>query len=750
MVKIKETSYFLPDGSIKIETWLDEVAKKRHSHNVQLIEQACNLAQFGGGNTATFTGQSCLQLGIKMAEILLDLKADQTTIAAAILYHCVTHTELEKQDISEQINENVTKLIEGAQKMDSIRSLFSHSQSTTQQAQTNVDNLRKMLLAMVSDVRVVLLKLAEITTLAHAATKLDEDYQCKIAHEVSSIYAPLANRLGIGQIKWELEDLTLRFLQPQIYKKIAKSIDQKRIEREKYINLVINVLQEKIADANIKNFEVTGRAKNINSIYRKMERKDVDYSQIYDISAVRILVQKVEDCYSVLGCVHGLWKHIPEEFDDYITKPKPNGYRSLHTAVVGPNDRNVEVQIRTYDMHKESELGFAAHWKYKEGAQKASDYENKIAWLRQVLSWQQELSDEQTKTDQQSHQDIFEDRIYVFTPAGQIMDLPQYGTPLDFAYSIHTEIGHRCKGAKVDGKIAPLTYQLKTGERVEILTGRNANPSRDWLIPSAGYLKSSRARAKIHHWFKKQDYDKNVLLGHDHLDHELSRLHIKNTTNRNQLLEIAKKYNFQTSNDLYAAIGAGDIGLNQVVNALQQNTKKIEAKPSIPKSQVKWKAATTGKRDIIIHGIDDLLSFNAKCCKPVPGDPITGFITKGRGISIHRSNCPNIINNPHKTRLIKTQWRAETHENYPVDIALIANERQGLIKDILAILSNEKIPLQGLTTKTKEMYTTIHFSIIIPEKDYLDRLLQRLSQVPDVNSISRHVVESKEKKSSDE
>ncbi len=738
MVKIKETSYILPDGTIKIETWLDEIAKKRQSHNVQLIEQACTLAQFSDGSATAFAGITCLQLGIKMAEILLDLKADQTTIAAAILYHCVTHTELEKQDISEQLNEDVTKLIEGAQKMDAIRSLFGESFSATQ-TQTSLDNLRKMLLAMVSDVRVVLVKLAEITTLGHAATKLDEAYRYKLGHEMNSIYAPLANRLGIGQIKWELEDLSLRFLQPKIYKQIAKYIDQKRIERDKYIHLVIKLLETKISEANIKDFEINGRAKHINSIYRKMQRKEVDFSQIYDVSAVRILVPEIEDCYGILGCVHGLWKHIPEEFDDYISKPKPNGYRSLHTAVIGPDERNVEVQIRTYDMHKESELGVAAHWKYKEGNQQASDYEAKIAWLRQVLAWQQELSDEQAKIQQQAPQDIFEDRIYVFTPAGEIIDLPQQGTPLDFAYSIHTEIGHRCKGAKINGKIVPLTYQLKTGEKVEILTNRVASPSRDWLLPQAGYLKSSRARAKIHHWFKKQDHEKNILIGHEQLDQELSRLQLKNKVKRAQLLDISYKYNFQNINDLYAAIGAGDLRLIQVANAIQQSIEGTTptAKPTLPKIQ-KIEKIATGKSDIIIQGIDDLLCFNAKCCKPVPGDPITGFITKGRGVSIHRNNCPNIIHNPHKSRLIKTQWRTETIQSYPVDITVIANERQGLIKDILSVLSNEKIHLNGLTTRTKENTTTIHFSISISEKNFLDRILQRFSQIPDVDIVNRH------------
>lgn len=753
MVKIKETKYILPDGTIHIETWLSEIAKKRQSHQTQQIEHACALALVSGGDSKTHYGLSCLHLGINMAELLIDLKADQTSVAAAVLYHTAVFSELQNQDIAEQMGSDVAKLIKGAQQMDAIRSLYGENLTHPQLGHDNIDKLRKMLLAMVSDVRVVLLKLAEITIIARAATKLDKSFKQKIAQEMRHIYAPLANRLGIGQIKWELEDFSLRFTQPDTYKEIAKSIAQKRIERDKYISIVIETLQQELKKAGMSEVEITGRSKHIYSIYRKMQRKHVDFDQIYDVSAVRILVQKVEDCYSALGVVHGLWEHIPEEFDDYITNPKPNGYRSLHTAVIGPNNRNLEVQIRTHEMHNESEMGVAAHWKYKEGGQQGSDYESKIAWLRQILEWQQELSEEQNRSKNTSPQQILEDRVYIFTPAGEIIDLPKNSTPLDFAYIIHTEIGHRCRGAKVNGKIVPLTYQLHTGERVEILTNKNPSPSRDWLNPQAGYLISSRSRAKVHHWFKKLDYEKNIIHGHDLLDAELSRQQLKRKIDRATLTKAVSKFNFQQIDDLYAAIGAGSLRPLQVVNYLQtfvtEPSTEADRKPKLRAAE---EPAPSGSSDVIIRGAGDLMSFNAGCCKPVPGDAIIGFVTRGRGVSVHRRDCPNIVNNPEQERLIETEWRQSISRSYPVDLILKAGERQGLINDILAVLSNKKIDLNSITTRTNglEGVTTILFTISIHENSTLQDLLQSFRQIPDVMDVQRrYAISHKKDKNND-
>lgn len=739
MVKVKEKDYIQPDGTIDIQTWLHDVAERRMA-SVKLIGQACHLAQITGGDQALLTGKTCLQRGLNMAELLLELRVDQETIAAAILYNNVEYADLTLEDVAEQVGPGVAKLILGAQQMEAIRSLLSEDRHHKEQSNTQIDNLRKMLLAMVEDVRVVLIKLAEKTCVTRSAAKLDPVLRKRIARETKNIYAPLANRLGIWHIKWELEDLSLRFLEPEAYKEVAQKLAVRRVDRDRYIEEIKTILKDLIAQAGVEKFEISGRAKHIYSIYRKMQRKDVDYNEIYDVSAVRVLVPTVEDCYAVLGCVQNKWETIPEEFDDYISNPKPNGYRSLHTAVIGPNQQSLEVQIRTFEMHQESELGVAAHWKYKEGRRSHSDYEEKIAWLRQILDWQQELSSKGEPLEQAGKQKIFDDRVYIFTPQGEIVDLPQGATPLDFAYHIHSEVGNHCRGAKVNGNMVPFSYQLKTGERVEIQTSSNITPSRDWLNPTSGYIKTARARAKIHHWFKQQDHERLVNEGHNTLEKELRRLGTGYIDQKIDYDQVAKKLNLRSSNDVFLSLGNSDIKIGQVISAIESilNIKK-ELPEQVYDPKPAKLAAQPAREDIRIEGLGGLLSYHARCCKPVPGDPIVGFITKGRGISIHQQDCKNIVNTKFKERLIDVNWSDSTAESYPVDLSIVATERQGLIRDVVAVVTNEKVQLLGINTRTDEMknLTFIAVTVSVSNIENLQSLINKFTQIPDVSSVTR-------------
>lgn len=732
MVKLKDTPYILTDGTINIASWLNAVTAKRNAADAKLIRHACVLSQLAGADKPTASNVSCLQQGLAMAEMLLDLQLDSETIAAAIVYSSVQYAELSIEDVQEHLGQNVAKLIRGVAQMEAMRSM--HSQHHTQ-----LENVRKMLLAMVDDVRVVLIKLTERVYLLRAATLLNTEEQHKLAQETLNIYAPLANRLGITQIKWELEDLAFRYLHPAIYKNIAKQLHQTRIERESYIQKIVNLLEQYVAEAGIKEFEVTGRAKHIYSIYRKMQRKKVDYSEIYDASAVRVLVPTVEDCYTVLSIVQSQWEQIPHEFDDYIATPKPNGYKSIHTAVIGPEGFNLEVQIRTFQMHQESELGVAAHWKYKEGAQQKSSYEAKIAWLRQVLDWQQELSAAQEIDVSQSSQ--FDDRVYVFTPNGDIVDLPQGATPLDFAYYIHSEVGHRCRGAKINGAIVPLTYTLKTGDRVEILTTKQANPSRDWLNPHLGYLKTSRAKAKVHHWFKLLDFEHNLTEGKEILEREIKRLELAKI----DLDKIAKELNFKTEDEMLAALGCGDLKLSQILNLAQEQIKPAQPEDNFQPNIVPSRAAshTSKNTGIFIQGVGNLLTHSAGCCKPVPGDPIIGWITQGRGVAIHRQDCPNIlqINSLHKEKLIEVTWGDQQNQIYPVNIYVYAYDRPGLIRDISTIFANEKMNLIAMSTRIDKTQHEAHINLTVETSGLasLSKVLDKIKQLPNIIEAKRQL-----------
>lgn len=737
MVKIKESPHLAPDGSINLEAWLQHTTQRRVKQDMALIRHALVLSQLTGEDRPSLTGVSCLQQGLTMAEILLDLELDKESVAAALVYNGVRYGDLSLDDVREHLGETVAKLVRGTIQMDAIGTLPDLSEENHAQ----IENARKMLLAMVEDMRVVIIKLAERTAIMRFLEALDENTAQQIAKETMDLYAPLANRLGISQLKWELEDRSFRFLNPKAYSHIAGFLHETRIDRENYVRAVIEQLKNNLTAAGLHDFEISGRAKHIYSIHRKMQRKKLHFDELFDLNAVRILVTDIEDCYKALSIVHASWQPIAKEFDDYIATPKRNGYRSIHTAVIGPQEKKVEVQIRTFSMHQESEHGVAAHWRYKEGGQQKAGYEAKITWLRQVLAWQKELVKSGASIDPQ-HTTFMDDRVYVFTPAGEIVEMPQGSTPLDFAYHIHSEVGHRCRGAKVNGTIVPLTYMLNTGEQVEILTTREANPSRDWLNPHLGYLKTARAKAKVHHWFKLQDYDKNISLGQNILDRELQRLGIANAVNTEK---IAAKLHFKNPQDMLAALGCGDLRLAQVLGAVQleiDQLKKEQEASVAPAVPLKTPSKTTGS-GINIAGIGDLLSHTARCCKPIPGEPIMGFITKGRGVAIHRKDCANLMNltTTQQGRLIEVDWSSAA-QAYPVDIVIDALDRPGIIRDVTTVLANEKLNIIALNTVTNRTENMAHITLTVevPDLNSLSKIFDKIKHVPNVLTARRQAM----------
>lgn len=734
MVKVKEDTPWATDSGIDVEQWLHQLGSKGYFQDLELIRNACTLSQLAGQDHATETGVSCLQQGLAMADVLADLEVDQQTLAAAIIFESVHYAELSLDDVEEQLGSPIAKLVKGIEKMSAMHNLQALNKYPQNKHQ--IDNVRKMLLAMVDDVRVVLIKLAERLCVLRVSAQLPETMRHQIATEAMEIYAPLANRLGIGAIKWEMEDLAFRHLYPDDYKSIAKGLKAKRLDRDRYVDFIVEELNKQIKATGANHFAVYGRSKHIHSIHRKMQRKNVSIEEIYDATAVRVLVETKEQCYEVLGMVHTLWKQVPVEFDDYIINPKPNGYQSLHTAVEGPENRVFEVQIRTFQMHDLAEMGVAAHWKYKEGhVRQKESHERKIEWLRDVLAWHQEMATS-SGVSEAIETEFLEDRVYVFTPDGDVLDLPQGVTPLDFAYHVHSKIGHRCRGAKVNGSIVPLTYELKTGDKVEVLTGKDERPSRDWINPHLNYLKTSRAKAKVLHWFKMQDYDKNKAEGHEILDKELKTLGIKT----DRLHDVVSSFNFKRLDDLLAALGRGDIKLGQILNRLSpapveeptiQNIVKPQTKPEIRGS------------DLRIEGVGNLLTHMARCCQPVPGDEVVGYITLGRGVSVHRQDCSNIIHAgvKQRQRFLQVTWGSSTRDHYVVDILIKAFDRAGLLRDVTSLLSNEKAHVYALQTQSNKHDNTafITLTVEIDGLNSLSRLLSKLGQIPNVLEARRQV-----------
>src|SRR5512143_3934829 len=640
------------EDSADIQQWLAALADVFAPAEIEVIRQACEFAAPLYHGKSEVTGTPLLQHALGSAAILIGLHMDHETIAATALHAVPSYVDDWAQVLSERFGRNVTTLVEGISRMEQIRQ-FSEVRNTAardkDETAEQIESLRKMLLAMVEDIRVVLIKLAERTQTLRTLPAAAPEQQRQIAQETQSIFAPLANRLGIWQIKWEMEDLSTRYLEPALYKQIAKLLDERRVDRERYIADVIAQLQHALAQAGI-HAEVSGRPKHIYSIINKMKRKHLDFDQLYDVRAVRILADDVEQCYAALSVVHELWTPIQKEFDDYIARPKPNGYRSLHTAVFGPRGLSVEVQIRTQQMHHDSELGVAAHWRYKENRKSESGVDEKIAWLRQILAWKAELADS-GELQEQFRNELLQDRVYVLTPQGKVIDLPKGATPVDFAYVLHTDLGHRTRGAKVDGSIVPLNYKLQNGQRVEILTTKVGAPSRDWLSPQLGYLKSSRARAKVRHWFKTQNLDVSIAEGRDLLERELQRLGVT-TVNQEK---VAQRLHFHKLEELLAALGRGEITSRKLGLAVQQ---EVPAKLVVPKpAPQKAAAPRTSSSGVLIEGVGNLTVRMAKCCKPEAPDTIVGYTTR-LGITIHRRDCSFMQRVPEgkRDRLLEAVW----------------------------------------------------------------------------------------------
>ncbi|MBD3897493.1 GTP diphosphokinase [Halomonas sp. ML-15] len=742
MVKVREDQPLTADGAVDISQWLVRLEEDATLRDRGEMREACELAdrlarEAERPHKAWLDDGSSFRMGLEMADILGELKLDQETLEAAVLYRAVREGLIGLDGVAKRFGGEVAGLIDGVLQMAAI-SHQTPSHGMTQHDQQ--DNLRKMLVTMIDDVRVALIKIAERTCALRQVKDATRDKRLRVAREVFDIYAPLAHRLGIGHLKWELEDLSFRYLHEDDYKSIAKQLAEKRLDRDRYIHEVVATLKGLLEAQGISRTQVDGRAKHIYSIWRKMKRKRIDFSQVYDVRAVRILVPEVTDCYTALGLVHSRWHHVPNEFDDYIANPKKNGYQSLHTAVLGPENKVLEIQIRTFGMHEEAELGVCAHWRYKghDTNAKSRSYEEKIAWLRQVLEWQDEVGDFGDLREG-LNSDVAPDRIYVFTPDGHVIDLPKVATPIDFAYRVHTEIGHRCRGAKVNGRIVPLTYKLKTGQQVEILTATKGGPSRDWINPSLGFVRTSRARAKIQAWFKQQARSQNLEEGKALFDKEMKRLDVEDM----DLITLARKVNYTSVEDMYAALGAGDLRIGQVLHQAQQLFGESDDQEQLDRLLAKPRRAPS-KSDgdaITVLGVGNLKTSMANCCHPVPGEPIVGFITQGRGVTVHRQDCPNILQLrlDEPQRVIEVEWGERSRTQYPVDIEIEAWDRSGLLRDVTGVLSNDRVNVLSVNTLTDQDDGIARMSITV-EVDGLEtlgRLFSRIQQLPNVIDVKR-------------
>jgi len=715
-----------------VEDWLAAVAANRPEPEREILRRAVALASRAHAGQRRASGEPYVQHSLAVAGILADLGLDYETLAAAILHDVVEDGGIALDDLKNEFGASIAGLVDGVTRMKVIQE-FQSEPAGSRHEHAQAESLRKMLLAMAEDVRVVFIKLADRLHNMRTLAALPEEKQKRIARETMDIFAPLANRLGIWQMKWELEDLAFRYLEPATYRQTADFIAERREDREAYIAGFVETLSQELSRSGVQ-AEVTGRPKHIYSIWRKMQHKARHYEQIYDVRAVRVLVGSIRDCYAALGVVHTLWQHIPGEFDDYIATPKENHYRSIHTAVVGPQGKTVEVQIRTHEMHQQSELGVAAHWRYKEGARTDSGYDAKIAWLRSLLEWKDEVASASDFVDQ-FKSEVFSERVYVFTPKGKIVDLPAGSTPLDFAYDIHTNVGHRCRGAKVNGQMVPLTHALATGDRVEVLTVKEGGPSRDWLSPHLGYLHTSKARSRVNHWFREQNYDASVAAGRAVLEREFHRLGISDV----KFEKLAQRFEFQKVDDFLEAAGRGDIKPAQIMNVLQELAGQEFREPP-PAIVSRAPGAPAKPSSVTIQGIGNLLTRMAKCCNPLPGDPIVGFITRGQGVTIHRQDCANALrhHDEHNERLIEVSWGAQAGAAYPVEVEVTAYDRPGLLRDITSLLANEKINVLGVRTLTdRQQVAHMIFTLEIPNIEILSRVLALLDQIPNVSGVRR-------------
>lgn len=699
------------------------------------VKKAFNLAEEAHKDQRRASGEPYIIHPLAVAQILADMKIDTKTITASLLHDVVEDTSYTLDDLKQLFGKEVAFLVDGVTKL----SRLNYRTKEDQQ----LNSMRKMFLAMAKDVRVVVIKLADRLHNMRTLRYMRSDKQKRIAQETLEIFAPLAHRLGIFNIKWELEDLSFRYLEPDKYYDLVDQMKQKRHVREEIVNEAIDVLKKALDEAHIK-CEINGRPKHFYSIYKKMKKDNRDLSQVYDLFAVRVIVDTVKDCYGVLGIVHSLWKPLPYRFKDYIAMPKPNNYQSLHTTVIGTRGQPVEIQIRTWEMHHIAEYGIAAHWRYKEGNQTATknEFDEKMGWLRNLLEWQDTSNPKEFVNALKL--DAFSDEVFVFSPRGDVIDLPQGAIPIDFAYRIHTDVGHRCVGAKINGKIVPLDYQLKNGDIVEIITSKVGKPSLDWL----NIVGSSESRSKIRNWFKKENREDNILKGAEALERECKRLghdwKALNTAGR--LARVAKQMNAGSEDDLVAAVGYGGFAVNTVLIKLlelhKKDIQKQEEKSSlaaIEKLKPKKPVKSNGS-GILVKGEPGLLVRLAKCCSPVPGDPIIGFITRGRGVSVHRADCPNISNNQNDIdRLIDVEWDYGGNENFEVNMEIVAYDRTGIMADIMATLAEMKISVLSVNAKVNDTKNvTIHMGISIKDLAQFEFITTKIRRLKDVYTVQRY------------
>jgi GTP pyrophosphokinase len=690
----------------------------RATYGAALAEMPVRAMHFARGAASAAGRAEGFDRGLAVARLLLLQGADPETVAAAIVSQSIPERELDLEAVQSAFGAELAVLLRGLERAGRIDTLRATG--------TDLEQVRKMLLAIAEDVRVVLIKLAERVVYLRSLTRAEEAMQRAAGRQTLELFAPLANRLGVSEMKWELEDFSFRFTEPDLYRKIAGLLDEKRNDREAYIQRVISSLHEELAGMGIKPV-IQGRPKHIYSIWRKMRGKDVPFERLYDIRAVRVIVNNVRECYTVLGVVHDLWVPIEGEFDDYIASPKSNAYRSLHTAVVGPGGKTLEVQIRTEEMHQHSEHGVAAHWRYKEGSKSDKKFDAKIAWLRQVLSWRNEVLEGEAGS--KAH--VFEDTIYVLTPQGRVVDLPAGSTPIDFAYHVHTDLGHRCRGAKVDGQMVPLDYKLQNAQRVEITAAKQGGPSRDWLSPQLGYLASPRALAKVRQWFRHEDYETDVADGRVALDKELHRLGTAGESHE----KLAAAAGFAKLDDFYAALGRGEVTNRQIDIAVRGEP----AAPATVATPLVAPAPDKASSGVLVLGVNNMATLIAKCCKPVPPDPIVGFVTRARGITVHRQDCSNIVNleASQRDRLMAADWGKTSEAPFACDLEVVALDRQGLLRDISEAISRERINVTAVNTLSKGSHAFMRFTLQVTSADAIMRVLRQVKDVPGVDTARR-------------
>ncbi|HOA22853.1 MAG: bifunctional (p)ppGpp synthetase/guanosine-3',5'-bis(diphosphate) 3'-pyrophosphohydrolase [Aggregatilineales bacterium] len=703
-------------------------------HERAIIRRAFELAQRVHAGQKRKSGEDYVVHCIEVARILMDLGLDAAAIAAGLLHDTVEDTPVTLDELEEEFGEEIAKLVAGVTKLDKI-ALGSDNTPKGKPRDREAEYLRKTLLAMDDDVRVILIKLADrlhnMRTLGH----LSRERQISVAQETMDIFAPLASRLGIWQLKWELEDLAFRYLEPERYRMIARLIDERRSDRDYYVSKVVEKLSNILKQHNIQ-ADISGRSKHIYSIWQKMERKGLPFDQIFDVRAVRIIVPDVFTCYQVLAIIHQTWRPIAGEFDDYIAAPKENFYQSLHTAVILEDGKTLEVQIRTPEMHAAAEYGIAAHWRYKEANGKGGDldrmFELRIQHLRKLMEVGRGVDDADEFLDTM-RSDVLRDRVYVFTPRGDIIDLPAGSTPIDFAYHVHTDIGHRCRGAKVDGKLVPLDYTLQVGDRVEILTAKRGGPSRDWLNPQLGYVKTKRAASKIRHWFRRQDRDKMIALGRDILDREMKKLGVEKMSHE----QVATLFGLSNVDDLLAQIGFGDIHPQHIATKIL-DAEREEQEETLPIKKTPVEHGPLGAQEIKIHGTGGLLTNLARCCSPVQGEDVIGYVTRGRGVTIHRRDCRNVLNLDPE-RLIEVDWGDEPEARYHVPVIIRAFDREGLMRDIGAAVADEHINMSNVNIRTENYMAIFEVTMEVESAAQLSNILSRIARLPNVIEARRVV-----------